>query len=146
MNWGTSVRKSASCKGQHESQLADKLKLAQECNSQLQSEIETLKETPLVSVHVFLCASVEEWWTLNEWKVRSPNTSETSVSRALPQVFSTTLEHIRSRTLTHNHEWCFECEPSGPDYSVTTWSETDGQRTHTNNILIEKEINLIKKG
>ena len=47
----------------------------------------TLKETPLVSVRMFLCASVEEWWTLNEWKVRSPNTSETSVSRALPQGF-----------------------------------------------------------
>ena len=26
----------------------------------------TLKETPLVSVRVFLRASVEEWWTLNE--------------------------------------------------------------------------------
>ena len=26
----------------------------------------SLKETPLVSVRVSLCASVEEWWTLNE--------------------------------------------------------------------------------
>ena len=25
-----------------------------------------LKEIPLVSVRVFLCPSVEEWWTLNE--------------------------------------------------------------------------------
>ena len=94
---------------------------------------------------VILCTLIEEWWTLNEWKVQSPNTSETSVSRALPQVFSTTLEHIRSRTLRHNHEWCFECEPSGPDYSVTMWIETEEYRMHMNNILTKKEIKLIKK-
>jgi len=65
----------------------------------------TLKETTLVRWFVFLCASVEEWRTQNEWLVRCTHTSETSVSRALPQVFSSTLEHIRSRTQTISRVW-----------------------------------------
>jgi len=65
----------------------------------------SLKETTLVRWFVFLCASVEEWRTQNEWLVRCTHTSETSVSRALPQVFSSTLEHIRSRTQTISRVW-----------------------------------------
>jgi len=60
----------------------------------------SLKETPLVRWFVFLCASVEEWWTQNEWIVQKTHTSEMSVSRALPQVFVSTLEHMRSRIQT----------------------------------------------
>ena len=59
--------------------------------------ISILKETPLVRCFVFLCKSVEEWRLPNEWKVRTTHTSETSVSRARPQVFFSTLQHIRSR-------------------------------------------------
>ena len=53
-----------------------------------------------MSVCVFLCASVEEWWTLNKWKVQTTNTSETSVSRALPQVF---LPRLNTYAQDHKH-------------------------------------------
>ena len=114
------------------------------CSSVTRPRGFTLK-TSLVIVREWSWAYVFKSGGKSLWKVQTPNTSETSVSCALPQVFFTTLEHISTRSLTHNHEWCFECEPSGSDYSVTTWTKTNGHRTPTNNILIKKEINLIKK-
>jgi len=88
---------------------------------ELKSAVSFLKETPLVRCFVFLCESVEEWRIQNEWKVRTTHTSETSVSRARPQVFVSTLEHILTlKNTKHLTSWCFVCEPSGPDCIVTT--------------------------
>jgi len=80
-----------------------------------------LKETPQVRCFVFLCESVEEWRIQNEWIVRKTHTRFNRVSRARPQVFVSTLEHILTlKNTKHLTSWCFVCEPSGPDCIVTT--------------------------
>ena len=105
-----------------------------------------LIETPLMRVLVILCSSVEEWWTQNKWKVQTTNTSIRSVSCAFPQVFPpllNTYAQDRKRTIESG---VLSVNPLGLITELQCEQKTDGHRTPTNNILIEKEINLIKKG